>query len=692
MSCTVGSRFGALVAVTLQLLLIASTANAETELSFTGAPAIVDGNGADTGSVGTTARWSNVGALNGTALDLVIEVISNNRTGDSVSFTTDGDDAAVWLDGSSGQIVDLDYKFFEAGTSTPITIIPEALIQDLDSDITGTSTLEIVRVQKSQVANYTVEAGGLGSNLTVATLDKGTPGDTSDDEFEVTSAASGNPGDTNIAIEFDFRPASTIRLTFETANGASGRQFSFDGNAGSYFTTRAATPQDLFPPVRPTVVLLATNDATPTLSGTAEAFTTMTIIVGGATFEVVAKSNGTWSLDTGSVSPLSGVFSPNIDGSATNSVLATSTDAAGNSTSDNTSSELFIDATAPVLTITTSAVVVVANVGNYMLNGTCTNGDGVISLSIVGATPASMTAPCSGGTWISSGFNLSAIPDGSNAVAVNATQTDSWGNTGYATTVLLDKDATPPGTPTVDAQTTSDTTPVITGTADAGASVSVTVGGAMYTVVANGSGLWSLDTGAVTPNSGVFNPNTNGANEVAARVTDGVGNSSNDATNNEVVIDTITPVAPTVVSLLTNDATPTVTGTAEAGSTNTITFAGATYTVVANGSGLWSLDTGTVTPATGTFAPNVNGVNDVAVVSRDAAGNSATDASSNEITIDTTVPVLSITTAPIATSNNAAAYGVGGTCEAGDGNVTVIITGAVPASRSVSCTASSWSA
>ncbi len=691
MSSIIGTRFGALFAVSLQLLSFASTASAETDLSFTGSPAIVDGNGADTGSVGTTARWSNVGTLNGTELDLVIEVISNNRVGNSMSFTTDGDDAAVSLDGATGQIVDLDYNFFEAGTSTPITIIPEALIQDLDSDIAGTSTLEIVRVPISQIANYTVEASGLGSDLTVVTLDKGTPGDLTDDDFEVTSGASGNPGDTNISIEFDFEPSSTIRLTLETANGASVRQFSFDGNADSFFTTRDETPQDLFPPTTPTIALVATNDATPALSGTAEAFSTITIIVAGATFEVVAEFNATWSLDTGSVTPESGTFSPNIDGTGTTDVLVTSTDAAGNSTSDVSGSELFIDATAPVLTIATSDVVVVANVDNYILDGTCTSGDGVVTVSIAGATPPSMVAACSGGTWISSGFDFSGIADGSNAVVVNASQTDFWGNTGNATTVQLDKDSTPPGTPTVDAQTTSDTTPVITGTADAGASVSVSVGGALYTVVANGSGQWSLDTGVVAPDSGAFFPSTNGANEVTAIVTDGVGNISTDVTNNEVVIDTITPVAPTVDSLLTNDATPIVTGAAEAGSTNIITFGGATFTVVANGFSQWSLDTGAVTPDSGTFAPDVNGVNDVAVVSSDAAGNSAADASSNEITIDTTDPVLSITTAPIATSNNASLYGVGGTCDAGDGFVTVSIVGATPSSRPVGCSTGTWS-
>ena len=490
-----GTRLGAIVAVSLQFVLLVSVAHAETDLSFSGTPVVVDGNGVDTGSVGTTARWNNVGTINGTDIDFVIEVVSNNRTGDSLSFTTDGDDASVWLDGVTGQVVELDYNFYEAGTSTPITIIPEALIQDLDSDIPGTSTLQIVRVLTSQIANYTLEADGPGSDLAVVTLDNGTPGDFSDDEFEVTSGASGNPGDTNISIEFDFQPLATIRLTFETANGASGQRFSFDGNADNYFTTRGENKQDLIPPVTPTVTLLATSDPTPTLTGTAEAFTTMTIVVAGATFEVVAESDGTWSLDTGNVTPETGTFSPNIDGSALNSVEATSTDAAGNSATDVSIAELFIDATPPTVTISTTGVVNAGNETVFFFSGDCTAGDGPITTSVAGASPPSTLSACSSGTWISGAMDLSGIADGSNAVVANASQTDSYGNTGNAATVSLDKDATPPGTPTVNALATSNTTPVVTGTADAGAVVDVSVGGAQYTVAANGSGQWSLDTG-----------------------------------------------------------------------------------------------------------------------------------------------------------------------------------------------------
>lgn len=685
------TRLGSLVAASALLFFSVSSAHAATELSFTGAPVIVDGNGTDTGSEGTTATWTNVGTLNGTDFDLVIEVISNNRTGNSMRFTTDGDDAAVWLDGATGQVVELDYNFFESGTTVPFTVIPEGLFQDLDSNGSGTATLEIVRVLASQVASYTIEAGGLGSDLTVTALDNGTPGDPSDDEFEVTSGASGNPGDTNISIEFDFQPASSIRVTLETANGGSGRRYSFDGNAQNYFITRGEYPQDTTPPPTPTVDPLTTSDATPTLTGTAEAYSTVTVDVAGATFEVVAEGDGTWSLDTGAVAPETGTFSPNTDGSVANEVVVTSTDAAGNSTPDATSDELIIDAAAPVVTIDAAAIANVANQDNYPVSGTCTAGDGPVTVSIAGASPASLTPACTGGTWTAA-FDVSALGDGTNVIVIDASQTDAVGNTGNALTVEANKDATPPGTPTVNAQVTNDPTPVITGTADAGATVSVVVGTASYTVVANGAGQWTLDTGSVGPDTGTFNPNTNGANAVTATVIDSAGNSSTDTTTDELVIDTVPPAVPTVEPMLTNEPAPTITGTAEPGSSNTIVFGGATYTVVANGAGVWTLVTADAEPDLGNFEPDVNGVNEVSITSSDAAGNTTDDASSNEITIDTTAPAVSISTAPTANAATAIDYEVGGSCEVAEGDVTVSIAGATPASQIVSCTSGTWSA
>ncbi|MBU3024300.1 gliding motility-associated C-terminal domain-containing protein [Zobellia galactanivorans] len=201
---------------------------------------------------------------------------------------------------------------------------------------------------------------------------------------------------------------------------------------------------------------------------------------------------------------------------------------------------------------------------------------------------------------------------------------------------LLTVDVTPPLPPTVDMQVTNDTTPVVTGTAEAGSRVTVVVGGATYEILADGSGDWTIDTETLTPDSGTFTPNVNGANEVAVTSTDAAGNSAIDTSNLELTIDTSDPEVPTIDFQVTNDTTPVVTGTAEAGSKVTVVVGGATYETLADGSGDWSVDT--ATPTSGIFGPNENGTNEVAVTSEDAAGNTAVDITNFELTIDTTAP------------------------------------------------------
>ncbi|WP_282133667.1 Ig-like domain-containing protein [Cellulophaga baltica] len=203
---------------------------------------------------------------------------------------------------------------------------------------------------------------------------------------------------------------------------------------------------------------------------------------------------------------------------------------------------------------------------------------------------------------------------------------------------VLTVDVTPPVDPTVQDQITNDTTPIITGTAEADSTLEIVVAGATYTIITDSSGNWSIDTETATPESGTFTPNVNGANEVVVTSTDAAGNSSVDATTLELTIDTTDPEIPTVESQTTNDTTPVLEGTAESNSTVTVTVGGATFTTTADASGDWTIDTETEAPTSGTFAPNVNSTNEVTVTSTDEAGNSATDITNLELTIDTTAP------------------------------------------------------
>ncbi|WP_186439765.1 Ig-like domain-containing protein [Cellulophaga sp. RHA_52] len=440
-----------------------------------------------------------------------------------------------------------------------------------------------------------------------------------------------------------FDPCDPVQLAGYTGYDSSNAIWSSadcdgDGIDNGTEITNGTDPynNDTTPPTAPTVDSQVTNDTTPVLTGTAEPNSTITVVVGGATYTTTANASGDWTIDTQTATPDSGTFNPNING--TNEVQVTSTDAAGNSTNDATTLELTIDTTDPTTPTVDSQV---TNDTTPVLTGTA-EPNSTITVVVGGATYTT-TANASGDWTIDT---QTATPDsgtfspnvnGTNEVQV--TSTDAAGNsTNDATTLELTIDTTDPTTPTVDSQVTNDTTPVLTGTAEPNSTITVVVGGATYTTTANASGDWTIDTQTATPDSGTFNPNVNGTNEVQVTSTDAAGNSTNDATTLELTIDTTDPTTPTVDSQVTNDTTPVLTGTAEPNSTITVVLGGATYTTTANASGDWTIDTQTATPDSGTFNPNINGTNEVQVTSTDAAGNSTNDATTLELTIDTTDP------------------------------------------------------
>ncbi|QCO19842.1 hypothetical protein D3869_29430 (plasmid) [Azospirillum brasilense] len=233
---------------------------------------------------------------------------------------------------------------------------------------------------------------------------------------------------------------------------------------------------------------------------------------------------------------------------------------------------------------------------------------------------------------------------GDRTVAV-ASLTDSGGATGAATisgvsAVVSVADVTPPAAPVVtSAALTNSATPTLAGTAEAGSTVTVTVGGATYTTTATG-GNWSVDLATATPASGVLNLNANGTNAVSVTAKDASNNTSTAGTQT-LTIDTTLPNAPSVTSAaLTKNATPTIAGTAEAGSTVTVTVGGATYTTTAT-NGTWSLNLATETPTAGVLNLNANGTNPVSVTATDTAGN-VSGPGTHTLTVDTTAPTATV--------------------------------------------------
>ncbi len=304
-----------------------------------------------------------------------------------------------------------------------------------------------------------------------------------------------------------------------------------------------------------------------------------------------------------------------------------------------------------LLTLNTAGTLAAVNAGIMVTAYNPTSGE----LSLSGtATLAEYEAVLEGLHFSSSSGTTG---DRTVAIVVNDGSDDSnFGTIAIAFT----PDTTPPATPTVDTISvdsgisptdgiTSDNKPIISGTFDKDDTnvLTVEVGGVTYTldlgtpansdpeISSDGTGNWILDL------SGLAIPLTDGPTNVLATAYDLAGNSAVDPTNNEFTIDSSTAeiLVPTVESLITNDQTPAINGTWDEADATTlaVNVNGTTY--------LLGTDSELSTDGSGNWTLNLNGTPlfpentyDVTVTSGDVAGNTLSDATTEELDIDLTDP------------------------------------------------------
>jgi hypothetical protein len=166
---------------------------------------------------------------------------------------------------------------------------------------------------------------------------------------------------------------------------------------------------------------------------------------------------------------------------------------------------------------------------------------------------------------------------------------------------------------------TSTTTPEISGVAEAGAAVEVTVNGKTYSTTANSTGDYSV----IVPGTNAL---LNGTYTPSIKVTDAAGNSST-VSGTPFTVDTSAPTGQTgalaaasdtgVRNHITSNTTPEISGKTEPDAAVEVTLNGKTYTTTANSTGDYSI---TVPPddalPIGSYTPSIKVT--------DAAGNSST--------------------------------------------------------------------
>lgn len=351
------------------------------------------------------------------------------------------------------------------------------------------------------------------------------------------------------------------------------------GNDGQIYS-RGYT-YDTTPPAAATVTPLQTPSLTPVLSGSATlaAGDSLQVTVGGATYDVTPVA-GAWTLDLATAVPASGALTLVLN--TQYSVVATVTDAAGNSSNDATSGELIVGTLAqPATPPTTSAGGValsqdsgasnsdlITNVAQQTISGSLSApllADERVEVSLDGGVTWS-SASASGSNW---SINATLAASGTLQVRVSGD-----GGTGPVYSRAYTLDTTPPPAPVAAALSTSSATPVLNGSATLadGDTLNVTVGGASYAVSVT-DGRWTLDLASATPLSGTLSLAAGNSYSVVATVTDLAGNrSSGSATLTVNASDTpqepqlpqqppppVRPEAPLLVD--TQPPTPAVAGT-----------------------------------------------------------------------------------------------------------------------------------
>ncbi|WP_228180055.1 Ig-like domain-containing protein, partial [Acinetobacter baumannii] len=334
-----------------------------------------------------------------------------------------------------------------------------------------------------------------------------------------------------------------------------------------------------------------TNDSTPALTGTVNDPTaTVVVNVDGTDYPAVNNGDGTWTLVDNALPTLA-------DGPHT--ITVTATDAAGNVGTDT--GVVTVDTTAP------AAPVIDPVNGTDPITGTAEPGSTVTVTYPDGSTASVVAGP--DGTWTVPNPGLN---DGDTVTAVTE---DPAGNTSGPATAVVDAVA-----PTValDDVLTSDSTPALTGTvSDPTATVVVNVDGTDYPAVNNGDGTWTLVDNALPTLA-------DGPHTITVTATDAAGNVGTDT--GVVTVDTTAPAAPVIDPV---NGTDPITGTAEPGSTVTVTYPdGSTASVVAGPDGTWTVPN-----------PGLNDGDTVTAVTEDPAGNTSGPATA---VVDAVAPTVAL--------------------------------------------------
>jgi hypothetical protein len=412
---------------------------------------------------------------------------------------------------------------------------------------------------------------------------------------------------------------------------------------------RAECSSDVTPPDPPVLVSTTpsspSNVVTPTVNGTAEA---------GATVRLYTSGDCSGSpVGTGAVDGL-GNFAivVNLSGEGAYTFRATAIDGSGNASSCSASLGYFLDMTPPA-----APVLVVTSPTSPSSNS---------NPSLIGTAEAGATCDVYEGTDCTGSLVATGLADGLGdfsiavAVAADGAHTftvraqDAAGNVSTCSNSLgYTRDTVAPAAPVVVATNpvspSSNTAPLLLGTAEAGTTCDVyesadCSGPVVATGAADGSGNFSIALAVAGEGTHTF----------TVRARDLAGNSSTCSNSLGYTLDTTPPAAPVLVATSpaspSSNANPSLLGTAEASSAlDVYESADCSGPILATGAADGGGNFSIAVVLTG------DGTRSLTVRARDLAGNSSTCSNSLAYTLDTTPPAapVLVATSPASPSSNA---------------------------------------
>ncbi|MEB4935736.1 Ig-like domain-containing protein [Pseudomonas aeruginosa] len=564
---------------------------------------ITDGNGNPIGQVTAdgSGNWSFTPGIplpDGTVVNVVARSPSNVDSAPAV-ITVDGvAPAAPVIDPSNGTEIS---GTAEAGATVILTDGGGNPIGQATADGSGNWTF----TPGTPLANGTVinalaqDAAGNNSSPTSATVDSLAPAaPVIDPSNGSVIAGTAEAGATVILTDGNGNPIGQV-----TADGSGNWSFTpgtplangtvvnaVAQDAAGNTSGPASTTVDSVAPAAP--VIDPSNGSV--IAGTAEAGATVILTDGGGNpiGQATADGSGNWTFTPST---------PLANGTVINAVAQ---DPAGNTSGP---ASVTVDAIAPPAPVINPS-------NGVVISGTAEAGATVILTDGNGNPIGQVTADGSGNWSFTPGTPLA------NGSVINALAQDAAGNNSSPTSATVDSLA--PAAPVIDPSNGT----VISGTAEAGATVILTDGGGnpIGQATADGSGNWSFTPGTPLTNGTVIN----------AVAQDAAGNTSGPVST---TVDAVAPATPVIDP--SNGVE--LSGTAEPGVRVILTDGNGNPIgqTLADGSGNW-----TFTPGT----PLVNGTV-VNAVAQDPAGNTSGPASTTVDTVAPATPVINASNGSVIT-------------------------------------------